>query len=199
MKRMGYASGVVQPIHHHFTFEDYLIVEEDSGMKHEFLDGRVWAMAGGTPEHAAIAANVIAMLSTHLRERRCRVYSSDLRVRVRATGLTTYPDVTVVCGAIERDPEDRKGHTVTNPKVLVEILSPSTEEYDRTEKLAHYQRIETVEEIVLVGHDRREIEVVRRGGDGAWTRIVTKGDGAARLESIECELALTDVYRDPLA
>jgi len=197
--RVPYASIVVQPIHHIFTFEDYLRVEEDSGLKHEFLDGRVWAMSGGTPAHAGIAANIMAALNVQLRGQRCRVFSSDLRIRVRTTELTTYPDVSVIGGQVELDADDRKGHTTTNPKVLVEVLSPSTERYDRGEKLTHYQRIATLEEIVLVAHDRREVEVVRRQADGAWTRHITTGDGVARLESVGCELALDEVYRDPLA
>src|SRR5690606_31274388 len=121
-------------------------------IKHEFLDGLVWAMAGGSPEHAAIAANIVALLVNQLAGRRCRVFSSDLRVRVKATGLATYPDVTVVCEQLELDPDDPKGHTVTNPKLLVEVLSPSTAEYDRGEKLDHYRQIESLEVILLVAH-----------------------------------------------
>ena len=137
---------MTQAAHHQFTFLDYLRVDEDSGVKHEFLDGQVWAMSGGSPEHAAVAANVIALLGNALRGKPRRVYSSDLRVRVKATGLATYPDLTIVRGRLEVDPEDPKGHTAVNPKVLVEILSPSTEAYDRGDKLTHYQTIESLVE-----------------------------------------------------
>src|SRR5439155_18899105 len=100
---------------------------------HEFLDGVVWPMAGGSPDHAGIAANVARLLGNQLAGQPCRVFTSDLRVRVKATGLGTYPDVTVICGQLEFDPEDPKRHTVTNPRMIVEVLSPSTEEYDRGE------------------------------------------------------------------
>jgi Uma2 family endonuclease len=182
-----------------FTFDDYLLLEEMAEVKHEFLDGEVWAMAGGSPEHAAIIGNVSTLLNLQLRGQRCRVYSSELRVRVKATGLGTYPDVTVLCGRLERDPDDRSGHTVVNPRVLVEVLSPSTEAYDRGEKLSHYQRIPSLEEIVLVAWDRQEIEVVRRDSEGAWSRHLSGLDQTARLVSLGCDLAVSEVYRDPLA
>src|SRR5258708_31296765 len=105
-------------------------------------------MAGGPPEHAAISMNIGSQLREQLRGRGCQAYSSDLRIRVLATGLATYPDVTVVCKPVELDPLDR--HTVTNPTLVVEVLSPSTAAYDRGEKLAHYQQIPSLREVVLV-------------------------------------------------
>jgi len=182
-----------------FTFEDYLRLEEDSAVKHELLDGEAWAMAGGSPEHAAIICNLGTLLNLALRGQRCRVYTTELRVRAKATGLATYPDVTVVCGGLERDPEDRSGHTVINPRVVVEVLSPSTEAYDRGEKLAHYQTIPSVAEIVLVAQDVREVEVVRREANGTWSRQLAVAGQAARLASLACELDVAEVYRDPLA
>ena len=182
-----------------FDYSEYLLLEEVATVKHEFLDGHVWAMAGGSPEHAAVCSNVTALLHTSLRGRPCRVYSSDLRIRVRATGLGTYPDITVVCGQLERDPDDGKGHTVVNPRLLVEVLSPSTQEYDRGEKLEHYKTIASLGEVVLVAHDRRQVEVYRREPDGAWSRHVAVDDETLRLTSLDCDLSLADVYRDPLA
>lgn len=186
-------------LHHRFTFEQYLLLEEDSGLKHEFLDGQVWAMAGGTPDHAAIAGNVLTMLNVQLAGKKCRVFTSDLRIRVTATGLGTYPDVSVVCGRLDRDPCDAKGNTVVNPRVLVEVLSPSTEAYDLGEKLRHYQQIEELAEVMFIAHDRREVEIVRRESDGAWSRRRYGADERAELASIGCVLPLVDVYRDPLA
>jgi len=180
-----------------FTFDEYLLLEEMAEVKHEFLDGEAWAMAGGSPEHAAIIGNVTTLLNVQLRGQRCRVYSTELRVRVKATGLGTYPDVTVVCGRLERDPEDRSGHTAINPRVLVEVLSPSTEAYDRGEKLSHYQTIPSLEEIVLVAHDR--LEIVRREAGGTWSRHIAGAGQTARLTSIACDLSVAEVYRDPLA
>jgi Uma2 family endonuclease len=189
---------MVQPVRQWFTFDEYLALEELSTVKHEYLDGQVWAMAGGTPDHAAVCANVTVLLGTSLRGRRCRVYSSDLRVRVRATGLGTYPDVTVICEHVEPDPEDKRGHTALNPRVVVEVLSPSTEKYDRGEKLDHYKQMPSLQEAVLVAHDRREVEVVRREADGTWRSHVFRDAEVARVASLECDLPLVDVYADPL-
>lgn len=181
-----------------FTFGEYLALEEMSPVKHEFLGGQAWAMAGGTPEHAAICASVIALLHAQLRGKTCRVFSADLRVRVRATGLATYPDVTVVCGRMELDPDDPKGHTITNPRVLVEVLSPSAESYDRGEKLDHYRQIASLCELVLIAHDRRAVTIHRKGDDGGWQTVTTRGDDVVRIASLDAELPLADVYADPL-
>jgi Uma2 family endonuclease len=187
---------VVAPAHHRFTFDDYLRVEEDSVIRHEYLDGRIWAMAGGSPEHAAICANVIAALSAALGSRRCRVYTTDLRIRVQATGLATYPDVSVICDRPELDPADPKRHTALNPKLLVEVLSPSTQDYDCGEKLEHYQQIASLEEILLVHPDTRRVTVWRRSGT-SWTATEHR-DGVLAL-ALGCELSFAAIYRDPFA
>lgn len=181
-----------------FSFEEYAELVQTSSVKHEFLNGQVWAMAGGSPDHARIAMNVSRIVANALQGRPCSAFSSDLRVRVKATGLATYPDVSVVCGELELDPEDRKAHTVTNPTVLVEVLSPSTQNYDRGEKLGHYQLIESLREILLIAHDRREVEIVRREDDGTWSRHIARDGERARLASIDCELPVAEIYRNPL-
>ena len=186
--------------HHRFSFADYVEVDAEGQLfKHEFLDGQVWAMSGGTPEHAARCVAVSTLLSTALSGKPCRVFSADLRIRVKETGLGTYPDVSVICDQLELDPEDPKKHTVANPRVLVEVLSPSTEPYDRGDKLAHYKQIPSLAEVVFVAHDRREIEVVRREPDGSWSRHIAQDGDTAHLTSIACDLAVAEVYRDPLA
>lgn len=190
--------GVLVSARQKFSFDDYLALEEISAAKHEFLDGHVWAMAGGTPEHGAVTANIIVLLGTQLRDRPCRVFTSDVRIRVEATGLATYPDVSVVCGRMHTDPQDRTGATVVNPAVVVEVLSPSTEDYDRGEKLAHYKQIPSLQEIVLVAHEEPRIEVWRRAGDG-WTLQAISGDGAGSLEAVGCELPIREIYRNPLS
>jgi Uma2 family endonuclease len=187
---------VAEPARQTFSFEAYLELEEVSPVKHEFLAGEVWALAGGTPDHAAISVNVSTLVGTGLRGRACRVYSSDLRVRVLATGLGTYPDVTVVCGKPEFDGEDRKQQTVVNPRLIVEVLSPSTANYDRGEKLTHYQRIASLQEILLVSHDERRVDVWRRASDGWALQSVTAG--SVCLESLAVEIPLAEIYRDPL-
>ena len=177
------------------TFAQYLALEAASDTKHEFLNGEIFAMSGGTPEHAELAANVIGELRTQLRGRPCATYTSDLRIRVLATGLSTYPDVSVVCDKLERDPED--AHSVLNPVVLVEVLEGSSEAYDRGEKFAHYRRIPSLREYVLVSQREKRIEHYHRNDDGSWT-LREAGSGAhARLASIECELSVDEVYRSP--
>ena len=175
---------------HRYTFKEYLELEEIAGTRHEFYDGEIYAMAGGTPEHAAMAATVTAILARQLVAKSCRVYSSDLRVRVLATGLATYPDVTVVCGPSERDPESASH--VTNPKLVVEVLSRSTAEYDRGEKLIHYQRIPSLASVVLVDRENSHIEVwTRRAATWEYTRF---GAGAVvNLEALGCTLSVDEV------
>jgi Uma2 family endonuclease len=176
-----------------YSFAEYVELESISPVRHEFLDGHVWAMTGGSPDHAAIAVNVSSLLRAALRGGSCRVFSSDLRIRVVETGLGTYPDVSVVCGPLELDAADPRGHTVTNPVLVVEVLSPSTEDYDRGEKLAAFKRIASLREVVLVAHDERRLEIWRRVG-AIWTTEIVRGDAVARLESVPCELPLGEVY-----
>jgi Uma2 family endonuclease len=183
--------------HGRYTIEDYVRLEAYSNVRHEFFAGQIYAMGGGTREHGALAANVIALLSTALRGRRCQPHTSDVRVRVQATGLVTYPDVSVVCGRALSDPEDKLA--LVNPVVVVEVLSPSTAEYDRGEKLEHYQQIEALQEVVFVWHDKVLLEVVRREAGGGWgVDAFAKGERAP-LASLGCDLAVDDVYFDPLA
>lgn len=189
---------VVQPVRQRFDFAAYVQLEEDSSIKHEFLDGVVWAMAGGSPDHAGIAANIARLLGNQLVGQRCRVFTSDLRIRVKATGLGTYPDVTVVCGELELDPDDPKRHTVTNPRAIVEVLSPSTEDYDRGEKLDHYRQIAALEIVLLVAYDSRRVEIWRRAGT-EWSGSSVEDAGCVELGEIGCRLPVDDVYRDPLA
>src|SRR5262249_17817223 len=109
-----------------FDFLSYVLLEDESAIKHEFLDGQVWAMAGGSPEHAALIASLTRLLGNQLEGRPCRLFSADLRIRVLETGLATYPDLSVICGKLQLDSADPKGHTAINPLVLAEVLSPST-------------------------------------------------------------------------
>lgn len=174
------------------TFAEYLVREQAGETKHEYLNGGIFATAGGTPEHGLMAVNVASVLRGQLAGRRCRVYNSDVRVRIRATGLATYPDGSVVCGGLERDPEDE--NSILNPVVLVEVLSPSSEAYDRGEKFAHYQAIPSLREYVLVSYQRRRVEVLRRNDDGTWTLHDVRESGIAELSSIGCRLPLDEVY-----
>jgi Uma2 family endonuclease len=189
-------SGPSPARHREYTIEEYVQLEDYSNTKHEFLDGQIYAMAGGTPEHGMYAANIIRILGVHLQGRRCRVQTSDVRIRVMATGLDTYPDVSVVCGRAELDMADTLA--ITNPILLVEVLSRSTAKYDRGDKLDHYKQIPSLHEVVLVAHDAPRIEIVRREKDGSWSWHECEKGATARLESVDCELEVAEVFRDPL-
>lgn len=180
------------------SYADYLALEEASTTRHEWLNGAIFDMSGGTVEHAGLAVAVTSRLTLQLQSKRCRVFPSDLRVRVLATGLCTYPDATVVCGPLERDPDGR--HAITNPTVLVEILSDATEGYDRGQKFAHYRRIPSLREYVLVAQDPPRIEVFRKNEEGLWVLASEAGPGeVATLASIDCTLPVDALYVDPLA
>jgi Uma2 family endonuclease len=176
---------------HRYTFDDYVQLEDGSSTKHEFVDGEILAMAGGTPEHAAMAAYVVRMLGNQLAGGPCRVFSLDLGVRVVASGLSTYADTSVVCGRTERDP--KKPTNVLNPKVLVEVTSDGTEHYDRGPKLEHYQRIPSLEAVVVVSHREPAIDVWTRDGDG-WRHARYSAGQAANIAPIQCTLAVSAVF-----
>ncbi|XXT24328.1 Uma2 family endonuclease [Sorangium sp. So ce429] len=179
------------------SYAEYLDQERASPTKHEFLNGEIFAMAGGTPEHARLCASVGAELRAQLRGRPCAVYSADLRVRVQTTGLSTYPDVSVVCGKLERDLEDKDA--ALNPSVLVEVLSDSSEAYDRGQKFAHYRHIPSLREYVLVSQHEPRIEVFHHNEDDSWTLREARAGQGAHLEAIGCTLSVDEVYQDPLA
>ena len=189
---------MVEPARQRFDFDEYVRLEAMSSVKHEFLGGHVWAMAGGSLNHARGAINIGTLLNVGLAGRRCSVQSSDFRIRVRATGLTTYPDLSVICDRVELDPEDKTGQTAINPTVLVEVLSPTTEVYDCGEKLEHYKQITSLQEVMLVHHDARRVVVWRRTGSG-WSSTEYTDHAVVELRSIDCKLGINEIYRDPLA
>ena len=175
----------------------YLALEEGASTKHEYLRGVVHAMAGGTPEHGALALAFASLLTVALRGRPCRLFSSDVRIRVDDTDLFTYPDFSVVCGALTTASIDR--NAITNPVVIVEILSPGTEAYDRGAKMDHYRRLASLREYVLVNHDRHQVEVFRRNEAGRFEQFVFGGGQAVELASLGVSVAVDAVYEDPLA
>ena len=151
------------------------------------------AMAGASEEHNLIAFNLAGELYTQLKGRHCKAYPSDMRVKIDPTGLYTYPDVVVVCG--EANFADEQKDTLTNPTLLIEILSKSTEAYDRGEKFAQYRRLDSLKEYLLVAQDQYRIECFTRQANGQWLLSEAVGpDGLIQLESIDCTLALAEVY-----
>lgn len=179
--------------HHFHTFKEYLLIEEMSGVKHEYLNGEVVAMAGATAEHVALCTALSAHLFRAAAGGPCRVYGTDLGIRVRATGLATYPDVTVICGAPERDPESKLHYT--NPAAIFEVLSPATESYDRGEKREHYQQIPSLREYFVLAQDRPHAERWSRDASGGWNHEVISADGEIVVESIGCSFSLPELYR----
>ncbi len=145
----------------HHTYADYLVLERSSPIKHEFCDGEIFAMAGGTPEHATLSAEVISAIKPKLAAG-CRVMTSDVKVRIDQSDLSTYPDATVICGRVERDAQDE--NAVTNPVLVVEVTSPSSEDYDRGEKLSHYKQLPSLQTVLIVSHRTKRITVVEREG-----------------------------------
>jgi Uma2 family endonuclease len=174
----------------HHRYEDYLHALEVSGVKLEYCEGEIYAMAGGTPAHADLAAAAIRLLGNSL-DGRCRVSSSDLKVRVEATDLSTFPDATVVCG--ERRVSPRDANAVTNPTLLLEVTSNSTEDYDRGEKLANYKQLPGLEVVMFVSHRRPQVTVVERIPEGWSQREIRSGEELV-LRSPPVRFAVDELY-----
>ncbi len=177
----------------YLTPQQYLARERRAETKSEYLRGEVFAMSGASRKHNLVAMNVAGELRQQLRDRDCEVYPSDMRVKISPTGLYTYPDVTVVCG--EPEFEDAEVDTLLNPKVVVEVLSPSTADYDRGRKFTHYRRLASLREYVLISQDRPLVEHYVRQGRDQW--LLTENSSLEEtvvLPSIECQLSLAEIY-----
>lgn len=180
------------------SYEEYLAAERASTIRHEYLRGEVYAMAGGTPTHAGLAMSIGVALSNALSGRPCRVFGSDLRVRIDATDLSTYPDVTVICGRLEGSPLDPDA--AINPILIAEVLSDSTEAYDRGEKFAHYRRVPSLREYLLLSQHEPRLEAYTKNDEGAWVLREARAGEILVLGSLEGVRLSTDaIYRDPLA
>jgi Uma2 family endonuclease len=178
---------------HRMTPEEYLAMERASTERHEFINGEIYLMVGGSYNHSRIAANATSSLIIQLRTSHCEVVQSDMRVSVRATGLYSYPDVSVICGKPEFD--DSIKDTLLNPNLIVEVLSPSTEKYDRGDKFRHYQRIASLQCYVLIAQNHPRIEAYTRQGNDLWLYSVAEGlESSLELPAVGCTLSLADVY-----
>ncbi len=177
------------------TIDEYLQMEAGAKQRNEYRDGRIIPKAGGSPEHSLIIANVIGELGNRLKGKPCRVYDSNLRIRVPRTPLYTYPDVSVICGQMQFDPEDAGRTTATNPRLIVEVLSAATEADDRGEKFRRYLSLASLEEYVLVSQVRPLVETFTRQGDGSWRFATASGlEDRATLTSVEAQLPLLEIY-----
>lgn len=176
-----------------FSPEEYLTLERQAAVKSEFVDGTVMAMAGRSAEHDTIVGNLGARLHAQLRGTSCRVFTSNMKVRTDASGLFAYPDLTVVCGEVGF--HDPSRDVVTNPKVIFEVLSPSTEAFDRGKKRIRYQTVETLTDYCLIAQDEARVEHWTRQPDGRWLVSASQGlDGTLELVSIGCTLPLAELY-----
>jgi Uma2 family endonuclease len=175
--------------------EEYLAIERAAEFRSEYYNGHMYAMAGTSYRHALLVSNLVFVLRTELKGRRCSVMSNDLRVRVQPGGLYTYPDIVVVCG----DPKfaDDQRDTILNPALIMEVLSPSTEAYDRGFKASQYRTIESIQEYALVSQNEARIEVFRKqqGGDWLFSESVAL-DAVCRLESLGLSLPLAAIYEN---
>ena len=184
---------IPRAVHHRYSYDEYLAYEADSAMKHEFEDGEIYAMAGGSRRHNALASRISAALE-NARKPTCFAFQSDQRIRVLATGKATYTDASMVCGPIEGDPADPSGATITSPMLIVEVLSPSTEQADRGSKWQHYQLMPSLQEYVLVSQSHRRVERYRRLASGDW-EFHDATEGRVQLLS-GATLDLDQLYRD---
>jgi Uma2 family endonuclease len=176
------------------SYEAYLALERDAEHRYEFVDGVVYAMAGGTPEHSRLAINVASELRTALAGQGYAVYGSDLKIRIDATNRTTYADVVVICGPEVTSKID--ANAITNPTVIIEVLSPSTEASDRGEKWHHYQRLGSLREYVLVSQGEPYVEVFRREGEEWVLRTFVAGQ-SLELPSQGARVSVDAIYADP--
>jgi Uma2 family endonuclease len=176
------------------SYAEYIALANDSNVKYEYVAGEVIAMAGGTIAHGRLIGRAGTLIDRALGGRPCIVLPSDLRIRIRAADRSTYPDLHVVCGEPERDPDD--DHAIVNPTVIVEVLSDSTAGLDRIEKFAAYRRLPSLREYVLVSQRERRIEIYRRGEHRRWQLDEYIAGDKLRLESLSIELAVDDLYVD---
>lgn len=180
---------------HRYTPAEYLEFERQAIDRHEYHDGEIVAMIAGSLERSLIAANMTGELGNALKGKRCRVANCNLRVRISRQGRYVYPDALVFCGPPQFDPQDEQRHTLLNPRVIIEVLSPSTEAYDRGEKFAHYRQIESFEEYVLISQDKPNVESWLRQSDGAWSIAThTALDGAATVRCLGATIPLAEIY-----
>jgi Uma2 family endonuclease len=174
------------------TPAEYLELERKAEFRSEYIAGRIFAMSGASRRHNLVAGNFYREVSSQLRGRACESYIADMRVMISPSGIYTYPDIVAVCG--EPRLEDSHLDTLLNPTVIVEVLSESTEAYDRGEKFAHYRRLDTLREYVLVAQDKVRVEHYLREGEQWILSEISDPDGTLHLASIDCHVALAAIY-----
>ncbi|MCK9209412.1 MAG: Uma2 family endonuclease [Ignavibacteriaceae bacterium] len=175
------------------TPEEYLEIERKAGFKSEYFNGEMFALAGAGKTHNKISSNLIINIGAHLKNKSCLIYGSDMKVKIKSSGLYTYPDISVVCG--DEKFEDDESDILLNPKLVIEILSESTESYDRGKKFEHYRTLESLQEYVLVSQEKPKVEQFLKQPDDKWLYSEVNGiDSIVPLSSIECEIDLKEIY-----
>lgn len=173
---------------------DYLAGEELPGPRHEYLGGEIFAMTGASKTHGTIAGNVFARIRSHLRGTPCRVWMADMKVHIASATAYYYPDVVITCSAVDLAPEAPQSY-VTAPRLIVEVLSPSTEKLDRREKWMNYRQLPSLEEYVLIDQERQWVEIFRRSDTG-WLHDIAGPGQSAHLQSIDLPLGVAEIYED---
>lgn len=177
-----------------YTESEYLAREREAETKSEYFQGEIFAMAGGSPAHSIIAMNISISLGSQLRKKPCTAYTSDMRVKIAAIRKYCYPDVSVVCGKPEYE-KDVFGESLLNPTLIVEVTSPSSADYDRGTKFAHYRALPSLKEYALVDSECVSVEVFSKQPNGKWLLSEYKSlSESALLESIDCALPLAELY-----
>ncbi|OWY67594.1 hypothetical protein B7486_30860 [cyanobacterium TDX16] len=184
---------IASPQQSHLTADEYLQLEDASNIKHEYIDGQVYAMAGASDSHVTVALNLATLLRSHVRGSACRVFIADMKARIESLNRFYYPDVMVTC-----DPHDRETSTYKCfPSLIVEVLSDSTEAFDRGDKFVDYQELESLREYVLINTKRQRVECFRRNEQGLWVlQSYTPQQTTFRLDSIDFESTLAALYED---
>ncbi len=175
----------------YISLVEYLEAENYSQIRHEYLNGQVFGMTGGSREHNAITLNIATQLRIRLRGSGCQVFASDMKVRVETDNVFYYPDVVVTCNS-----QDTEKFFLTKPCLIVEVLSPSTENIDRREKILTYKKIEDLQEYVLVSQDDVEVELYRKDIDNNWVKYILGKDDLVILNSVNLQLTMTEIYED---
>ncbi|MGD9974735.1 MAG: Uma2 family endonuclease [Desulfatirhabdiaceae bacterium] len=177
-----------------FTKEEYLEMEERNEFRSEYFAGEIFAMAGGSPDHSTICFNMIGELRDPLRRKRCRGFESNMKLEISQADAIVYPDVMVICDKIERT--DHRSDVIKNPILIVEVLSPSTESFDRGKKFEYYRTLPSLQEYVMISQDAPLVEAYHKQDDRNWLFSVSSGrEETVVLQSLECEIRLTDIYQ----
>ncbi len=173
------------------TLDEYLQLELKCDIRHEYIAGQVYAMAGASEAHDIISGNIYVRLRTHLRGSGCRVFSSDMKVKIKLLDIFYYPDISVTC-----DSQDIEKYFKTRPCLIVEVISPSTARVDRNEKLLNYRQLESLQEYLLVDQEKIKVEIYRKDDQGNWS-VKTLGEGdVLNLVSVGLEMTMAEIYED---